>query len=57
MGTAPPALISLILGRTLVASLTTSFRISGTRIRTELDWRPTRPRFRNEVTTTVAAMP
>jgi len=57
VGTAPPALISLILGRTLVASLTTSFRINGARIRQDLDWSPTRPRFRDEVSAAVAATP
>lgn len=57
VGTAPPALISLILGRTLVASLTTSFRISGARIRQDLGWAPARPRFRDEVAATVAATP
>lgn len=49
VGTAPPALISAFLGRTLVASLTTSFRISSTRIRADLGWSPTRPRFRDAV--------
>ena len=57
VGTAPPALISLILGRTLVASLTTSFRINGARIRQDLDGSPTRPRFRDEVSAAVAATP
>ena len=57
VGTVPPALISLILGRTLVASLVTSFRINGARIRHDLGWTPTRPRFRNAVATTVAATP
>ena len=57
VGTAPPALISLILGRTLVASLVTSFRIRGVRIRNQLGWAPTRPRFRDAVAATVAATP
>jgi len=57
VGTAPASLISLITGRTLVASLVTSFRISGRHIRDQLGWAPTRPRFRDEVTTTVAATP
>lgn len=57
VGTAPPALISLILGRTLVASLTTSFRISGARIKDDLGWAPSRPAFRDAVCVTVAATP
>lgn len=56
-GTAPPWLIGLFLGRTLTASLTTSFRISGDRIRRELGWSPERPRFRDEVAAVVAATP
>lgn len=55
VGAAPPALMSLILGRTLVASLTTSFRISSARIRDDLGWRPARPTFRDEVAATIAA--
>lgn len=57
VGTAPPALMSLILGRTLVASLVTSFRISGARIRNELGWAPTQRRFRDAVVATVTATP
>lgn len=57
VGTAPPALISLFLGRTLVASLTTSFRIRSDRVRAELGWAPAHPRFRDAVAATVAAMP
>lgn len=57
VSSAPPALISLILGRTLVASLVTSFRISGQRIRDQLGWAPARRRFRDEISTTVAATP
>ena len=56
-GTAPPALISLILGRTLVASLTTSFRITAERIREDLGWKPARSRFRDHVAAVVAAPP
>ena len=56
VGTAPPALVGLFLGRTLVSSLTTSFRISGARIRSELGWAPARPRFRDAVAGTVAAL-
>lgn len=42
VGTAPPALIALVLGRPLVRSLTTSFRIRNARIRDDLGWSPTR---------------
>lgn len=56
VGTVPPRLIGLLIGGTLVASLTTSFRIRGTRIREELGWTPQRLRFRDHVEETVAAM-
>lgn len=56
VGTVPPRLIGLLIGGTLVASLTTSFRIRGTRIREELGWAPQRLRFRDHVEETVAAM-
>lgn len=55
VGTAPPLLISLILGRTLTSSLVTSFRIRAARIRDELGWTPARPRFRDAVADVVAA--
>jgi hypothetical protein len=42
VGSAPPALLGLLLGRPLVTSLTTSFRMRSDRIRHELGWRPTR---------------
>ena len=56
VGTVPPLLIGALLGRTLVDSLVTSFRIDGRRIRDELGWKPARPRLRDEVATTVAAL-
>lgn len=43
VGTVPPFLISLLLGRTLVSSLTTSFRMDGSRIREDLGWTPKYP--------------
>ena len=46
VGTVPPRLVGLFLGRTLVASLASSFRIDGRRIRDELGWSPARARFR-----------
>ena len=57
VGNAPPWLISLFLGRTLVSSLTSSFRIRGDRIRNELGWAPSRPRFRDEVRAAAEAIP
>ena len=57
VGTAPPALISAFLGRTLVASLTTSFRTRAALIREDLGWTPARPRFRDAVADTAAAVP
>lgn len=57
VGTAPPALISLVLGRTLTASLVTSFRIRADRIRDELGWAPAHPRFRDAVADVVTATP
>ena len=50
-------MISLFLGRTLVESLTTSFRIRNDKIRSELGWSPSRPRFAEEVRATVEALP
>lgn len=57
VGSVPPALIGLLLGRTLVASLTTSFRISNERIRNDLDWQPTSPGLRLGVLDAVAGIP
>lgn len=57
VGTAPPAVISLIRGRTLVASLVTSFRISSARLRHDLSWSPNRPRFRDAVADAASATP
>jgi nucleoside-diphosphate-sugar epimerase len=45
VGTIPAALLGLIIGRPLVASLATSFRLDSTRIRSELGWRPTYATF------------
>ena len=49
VGTVPPALIGLLLGPTPVASLTTSVRVRGDRIRRELGCSPARGRFRDAV--------
>ena len=56
VGQAPPALLGLVLGRPLVRSLTTSFRISGGRIRDELGWTPARTRMRDHVGDCVAEL-
>jgi dihydroflavonol-4-reductase len=55
VGTVPPAPIGLLLGRTLVAGLTTSVRIRRDRIRRELGPSPARGRFRDAVGAVVAA--
>lgn len=54
VGQAPPALLGLLLGRPLVTSLTTSFRIRGDLIRDELGWTPTRTSMRDHVGACVA---
>jgi nucleoside-diphosphate-sugar epimerase len=56
VGTAPPAVLALLLGRPLVASLTTSFRIRGDRARDELGWAPSHPRFRDHVADSIAVL-
>lgn len=56
VGHAPPALLALLLGRPLVASLVTSFRIRGDLIRQELDWAPERRRLRDNVAACVSAL-
>lgn len=56
VGTAPPALLALVLGRPLVESLTSSFRIRGERARAELGWRPERTRLRDHVGQCVAEL-
>lgn len=55
VGTAAAAVISFILGRTVVAGPISSFRINGRHVREDLGWRPSRPRAGHEVTATVAA--
>lgn len=56
VGTAPPALLGLLLGRPLVASLVTSFRMRSDRIRADLGWRPTRPTARTAMPPLVREM-
>ena len=45
-GSGPPWLVGLFIGRPLVASLVTSFRVDASRIGEELSWRPGHPSFR-----------
>lgn len=56
VGSAPPALLSLLLGRPLVESLTSSFRIRGDLIRRDLGWQPAHSRLRDHVSDCVAAL-
>lgn len=45
MGNIPPWLMGLIIGRLLVASLTSSFRIRNERAKEGLGWAPQYPSF------------
>ena len=56
VGQAPPGLLALLLGRPLVDSLVSSFRISGDLARAELGWRPERTRLRDHVGECVEAL-
>ena len=56
VGSAPPALLGLLLGRPLVASLVTSFRMRSDRIRKELGWQPSRPTAREAMPALVGTM-
>lgn len=55
-GTAPPAILGLLLGRPLVASLVTSFRMRSDRIRADLGWVPAHPAARTAMPPLVRAM-
>ncbi len=44
-GSGAPWLAGLFIGRPLVVSLVTSFRVDATRIRDDLGWRPAHPSF------------
>jgi nucleoside-diphosphate-sugar epimerase len=44
-GSGAPWLVGLFIGRPLVASLVTSFRVDAARIRDDLGWRPAHPSF------------
>lgn len=56
VGTVPPFLMGLIVGRPIVASLTTSFRIGNDRIREQLGWAPRHPAFADGLVPTLAAL-
>src|SRR5215472_5926974 len=45
VGSGAPWLVGLFIGRPLVASLVTSFRVDASRVRDELGWHPAHPSF------------
>lgn len=45
VGSIPPWLIGLLIGRPLVQSLTSSFRVNNQKAKQELDWKPVYARF------------
>jgi len=57
VGSAPPALVALFLGRPLVASLVTSFRVRGQRARDDLHWQPSQVSFAAGVAGATATLP
>jgi nucleoside-diphosphate-sugar epimerase len=56
VGTIPPAIIGLMIGRPLVDSLITSFRIGNDKIRGELEWAPHFPSVREGLPNTLSAL-
>jgi len=56
VGSGPAWLVGLFIGRPLVASLVTSFRVDARRISTELGWRPGHPSFRESGPAAVRAL-
>ena len=56
VGSIPPWLIGLMIGRPVVASLTTSFRVSNEKAKTVLGWEPRYPSFRAGVRDVVAEL-
>jgi len=56
VGSGAPWLVSLFIGRPLVASLVTSFRVDATRIRDELGWQPKHPSFAESGPAEVSAL-
>jgi 2-alkyl-3-oxoalkanoate reductase len=55
-GNVPRALASLAAGPSAIASLTSSYRVSNSRIRTRLGWRPRHPRVSEGLPAVVAEM-
>ena len=49
VGSIPPWLIGLMIGKPVVASLTTSFRVSNEKAKSDLGWQPRYPSFRSGV--------
>ncbi len=56
VGTIPPFLMSLLIGRPLVRSLVTSFRVSNAKARQELGWAPRFPTVADSLPPTLAAL-
>jgi len=56
VGSGPPWLVSLFIGRPLVASLVTSFRVDASRVRQDLGWQPAHPSFRESGPAAVTAL-
>lgn len=56
VGNIPPWLIALMIGGPVVASLTTSFRVSNEKAKTVLGWEPRYPSFRSGVGDVVAEL-
>lgn len=56
VGTVPPALMGLLVGRPLVDSLVTSFRMRNAHARAELGWAPRYPAFADGLPPTLAAL-
>ncbi len=56
VGHIPPWLIGLIIGRPLVASLTTSFRVSNSKAKAQLGWEPKYPSFSGRVAKDLATI-
>lgn len=56
VGTIPPLLMGLIIGKPIVDSLVTSFRIGNARAREELGWTPRYPTFADGLVPTLAAL-
>ena len=56
VGTIPPFVMGLVIGRPLTRSLVSSFRMRNDRVREELGWRPSYPTFADGLRPTVAEL-